>query len=335
MQVGTVENAGAAASGQPSGGVSSGTASEALIKAAQTSLSSGEGAPGASGTGDTAQAGAQGTGAATSGATGQPSAQGQPDATGNRGEAPESRIQAAVRNARQEYAWAQELLSAGLKPQDVKAAISLVLRLRENPRQFWTELGTELGGDRQEDTVENYPDPDLATQDGRVTAYSHASVLKALEIQERKLTKLFQQQMQPLLDAHGRQLTAEKQAQIEAHNKRVGDSALAEARKFPHFKENEALIAEKLLALPEELRDQVGPVAAMFIAYNQVISEKVLPGFQRNAETAVREDNRRKAATTGSVHPNGPQGDAKKPELRNVTDLAAHMERLSAQMSQA
>src|SRR5512138_568316 len=111
MEAGTIENAVAAPSGSTTENVTSGTASEALIKAAQDSLSSGEkGTPAPSGTGDTPAPGATGNGAATSGAIGQPSGTIQPDATGNRGEAPESRIQAAVRNARAEYQWAQQLL---------------------------------------------------------------------------------------------------------------------------------------------------------------------------------------------------------------------------------
>lgn len=335
MLEGTTENVAVStpSSSGGSGNVTSGTATDAMIKAATAASSAEESA-----TTPDASAGAIPPGA-TSDARGQPKVTG---ATVTSGEAPVSRIEAAVKNARAEaraaveaqYAWAKDV-----DPQDVQVGGALLYDLRTNAKQFLQELAQELGatlsfGTPTAETVETvdeaFPAPDLVSPDGRLKTYSDATLQKMLHIHGRKVAKELRGEMAPMLEfVNGeRETRAEqgRQQQVVEATK----SALAEARKLPHFtKENEPLIAEKLKAIDPSIRRQVGSVAALYIAYNQMLSEKVFPTIETAAEVRVQNNNSKKAAASVGAHPVDQGGEAKKPVLRGVDDLAKHMERLA------
>lgn len=337
MSVGTTENV--AGSGS-TGNVTSGTASEAMIKAATAASSADTPAPGASGNGATATGAGDGTPGSTTGATGQPAGAGSPGAAGERGPIPYDRHEAALANARkdeaQKFAWAAELQGAGLKPEEVKAGVDLLMRLRKDPAAFWKQLGEEgkfgSAAGSTEPTFE-YPEADLSSPDGTVKAYSQAAFLKALEVQEQKLLHTFKKEMQPLVEFQTSEMTARERAAFNEQVAKASNSAYKRAEALPHFKEHKAAIAEKLAATSLEVLEEIGPIAAMFEAYHAVLAEKVYPTIGKSAEEKVREDFQRKAAGGGGVHPGGGGGNHKAVKLENVNDLAAHMERLAAQQS--
>lgn len=336
---GMTDNA-AGSPGATSGNITSGTASEAMIKAA-TAASSTDTPAGGSGTGTPDGQAGGGTPNPNAAATGAAAPPNPPAANGERGPIPYDRHEAAVRNARteaaQQYQWAQELQAQGLKPDEIKAGVALLTRLRNDPKAFWAQLGSEVnpagtGGTTEEETFE-LPGADLTSPDGKVKAYSETAHLKSLEVMEKKILSQFKKEMQPLIEFHSSEMTARQQADFDAKAAKIGDAALKRAMNMPHFKENQKAIAEKLAAVDPEVLSEIGPVAAMFEAYNMVLQEKVFPNIETAAEKKVREDYAKKANAGGSVHPTGGGGNVRKPELNNATQLAAHMEKLAAQMA--
>lgn len=336
MLEGTTDNVtGSGAAAATTGNITSGTASEAMIKAATAASSAETAKPSGTGTGDPPKEAGAGNTGATLDATGQPpKVDSSGSATGDRGPIPFDRHEAALKNARtesiQQYKWAQELQDQGLNPDEVKAGVSLLMRLRKDPAAFWKQLGSEVQAGVTEEETFDIPGADLESPDGKVKAYSEGAHQKSLEVMEKKILSQFKKEMKPLIEFYGSEMTTRQQADFDAKAKKVGDAALKRAESFPHFKENKVAIAQKLAAMPADVVDEIGPIAAMFEAYNQMLQEKVFPSIETDAEKRVREDFQKKA-NAGGVHPAGGGGDTKKVEITGVSALAAHMEKLAAQ----
>lgn len=339
MLEGTTDNAAAPDAGATpasTASITSGTASDAMIKAA-TAASSAEAAP-AVPSGDTPAPVSPTEVEATPEATIQETPEGQAAAAAaTRGEAPASRIEAAVRNARQ-LAQVETLRTFGLEgadPADVKVAMDVLGQLRQDPKSFWQRLGGELGSQGQpekEEVEEEYPEADLVDPTGKLKTYSVDAHRKALDVHGRRIQKQLMGELRPVLDFVEGEKTTRSTAEARAAVNTLVGQTLTEARKLPHFtKENEPFIVEKLKAIPVEVKRAIGPVAAMYMAYNQVLAEKVFPGIDAAADKRARDSYAKKAnASNGSVHPVSQGGDAKPPKLENQQDLAAHMTRMAA-----
>mgnify|MGYP001614198964 CR=1 FL=1 len=272
----------------------------------------------ASSAGSSAPAGPQGT--PNEGAIG-PSAAGV--VARPTGEAPESRIQAAVANARRELTdrlgWAEHL-----DREEVQDAVDMLRELSSNPREFMARLQQELQGDE----IEPDPDPDLVSPDGKVKAYSHAAVAKLLGNLEKRLSKQFRPALEYATESRASQAVQSRIAEYQ----RVGREALSEARKMPHFTEHEALISQKLADMNPEYRRSIGAIAALHVAYTQVLQEKVFPTLRQQTEQEVLSGFKKSAnSSAGSVQPGG--GTSGKPVLKDgdVDGLAKHLEHLYKQ----
>lgn len=317
----------------PSGtSVSSGTASEAMIRAAEAASSAAPEPTGVAAVGDTTPPAGVSTPGATAAATGQPEASGQPAATGTRGEAPEPRIVAAVKNARAEveaqYAWARDL-----NQDDAKNGVSLLREIRGDAAGFVRRLAQELGLSFAEAPKPEVkapwvkPVPALRSEDGKA-AYTDEQVEAMLaHVKEEILGEVA-----PLREAHTKAEEARTLGERIAAAKTRIDTALTEARNLPHFKEHEDAIGKKLQQIPPQTRRELGAVACLHMAYNQVLAETVFPSIATTAEAKVRDEYERKAATsTGTVRPTGASGEAGKPTtLDTPVKLANHMEQLAA-----
>jgi hypothetical protein len=332
---GTTENI--AGSSTTEGSVTSGTASDAMIKAAMESESSSDTPT----TG--AEAGAVGP-VKPAGTTEVPTTQAAKGPQATTGQAPESRIEAAVKNAREatraevekEYAWAK-----GVDPETVQTAFSIVSELMQDSTKFAHVLAGELGmklvpKDAATETKApakkwEFPEGELRSEDGR-RAYSQDQMREIVGEISNQLRAEFGTQLRPILDDR---TNATRTAQIEAvkaQGRQVATEALAEARKLPHFtKENEPEILANLQAIPAQTRAKIGAVASLYQAYNKFLAEKVFPTIGITAEQQVRDANRKKAAASaGSVHPVTAGGDAKPVEIKSIAQLAKHMEQLEA-----
>lgn len=353
MAIGTTENqpAGSSSTGSSSSGqsganlpaVESGTASAALIAAAEASSSDATGTAGIT-AGDTSATAGGGSTGAISGATGQLGQTGQAGTTQPAsGQAPDNRIEAAVRNARAEARREVEEQFApfrGMNPEDVRTALSLLHDLQNDPQAFMSELGQRLKGPGGDD--EAYPAADLVSKDGTLKTYSEGTLQKALEVHGRKLTAQLMKEFRPFMQfAQTEQGRRQKEQADYAHAESV-NSHLTEMRKEPHFtKENEPGILAVLQRLTPEQKLAFGhspterATRALDWAYRTFLRETVFPGIDAAAEKRVRESFNRKAnASDGTIVPSGQSSDGSKPALRNQDDLARHMERMVAAATQ-
>lgn len=314
-------------------GQSSGTASAALIKAATAASSPATPAEGATPAPVTtsAVAGPDGTTQPATGA--QPVV--EPAPTG--AEAPQSRIEAATRNARAKVV--QEF--GGYQPAQVKEAMSLVNTIFQDPVGFITHLVKDVqakghtipgfGAPQAQTPAPNgFPDPDIETTDGKIQGWSRDSVIKALNFQKQQLMAELNPDLQFVRTERDRAAQSAKQAEV----RQQAADLKAQVSALPYYKENEAAIAEKLKTMaaedPEAIK-KFGVPAALYHCYNAVLQETVYPNLNKSAEDKVKADFARKAATsTGSAHPVTTGGDTKRPALNNARDLSAHMERLAA-----
>lgn len=327
-------------------GVSSGTASDAMIKAAMAASSAEEATTGAE--------------AATShgpAKTGDTTTQASPikpaiGAAGTEGQAPENRITAAVRNARaderevvtkelaQKFGWA-----ANVQEADARVAFGVAHELATDSQGFLQRLAGHLGytltkGAAQTKTpaVEEMPKPTYRSEDGQMF-YSAEQHNQALDIHGRKLAAQIRAELQPLQDAHQSQrAAAEEQARTEQNRALIAET-MTELRAYPHFQmddgkggkiDNPAIMKE-LLAIPANIR-QRNPIAAIYRAYNSFFAKGVFPTIATSAEDTVRAANAKKAAAArGNGHPvSGSTGAGQDTEIKGVDGLAAHMERLAA-----
>lgn len=325
--------------------ISSGTASDAMIRAATSASSaepSGTGAivpPAPAGSaGDTPVEGSTGRAAATPDATGQPTPAG-PAATpaATRTEAPEPRILAATRNARADER-TQVFRQLGVSAEqaaDVPVSMRLLGELRNDSLDFATRLAGEHGFTLVR-TGQTPHDPDPSDvgvpQEPPKTWAEMQAILKA---QELRLTRAFESRAKPLEDARETEARRVRSEAITREAQTASTQALTKARTYPHFKENEVEIGERLAAMDPAERRQMGPVGAMLACYNAVLAEKVFPTIATTAKEQAAADVRagyeRKARSSGSVVPTGSVGEGKPVELKNTTDLAKHMQRLAAE----
>lgn len=320
--------------------VSSGTASAAMIKAATDAASSAATVTPPAGAGDTSTAAGAGAPGAIPAATGQPQATGQPVVTPPAtGQAPDNRIQAAVRNARSETLQRMET-HLGFKlnevdPQELRQGLQLIRRLStpQGARQFLADLQArvgEAGGTVPTGTQPTaYPEADLVSPDGKHKAWSVDAMQKALDIHGSQVEQRIYEKLGPILDFVGelhqdRTQGAERQQAIT-----MVKETLAHARTLPHFKEHEPAIMAKMKEMGPRVVKTVGPVAALYMAFEAVKVQSVYPKLESTIEARVRDSYSRKAAGSGAA-PMAPAGaSAQPPQLRNVTDLAKHLERMS------
>lgn len=334
--------AGASSGVTTTGNITSGTASEALIKAASSAAESTTESvtPATTKAGDTTPTGeVKADPTTTAAATVQPKADGPADKATATGEAPEARITAATRNARttllqtigDSVGLGRPLAEGDLK--DLKTGMGLLTDLRDHAEEFFLSLGKELGYEIPQQAAETYtmPKPSLKSEDGR-EAYSAEEVSQIADIIERKVTAKLMGEMQPLIGDREARATETARESVIRESRTLAGQALTEAREMPHFKEHEPAISERMRALTTadpQLRQRIGAIGVLYRAYNEILKEKVFPSIDTSAETRIREDNARKAAGSTIVHPTGSSGDGKKVELRGVDDLARHMERMA------
>ena len=291
----------------PAGPSSAAAALESASSAASTGQPGGNGQPSPASTGPATSA----SGATVP--TSQPS-----------GEAPEHRIEAAVRNVRRELTerlgWAERY-----KPEEVEEATSMLAALNSDPRGFLNRLQAELEDDDPAD-----PEPDLQSDDGKKKAYSHEAMRKIIANVERRITRSLEGRFGPALEFANEGRAAQAVSAQVAEGRSIATQALTEARKLPHFKDNEPAISEKLAAMDPTYRRRVGSVAALYMAYNAVLSEKVLPTLKITAEQdAISGFQKSAHASSGQVQPG--TGVTGKPVLKegDIDGLARHMAKLA------
>ncbi len=232
----------------------------------------------------------------------------------------------------QELGWARSL---GQR-QEVERYISIARRLYADPGAFHSQLGSELE-QRQPAPVEELvdPKPDLRSEDGKL-AFSHEASLQIARNAAERMRRELRQEFEPALKYAQAGTEREEIQQIKAEANATAAEVLDAARKLPHFTEYEKDISAVLRTIDPAVRRKVGSVGALYMAYNKVLAEQVLPTLNSNAERRTIADLQRSAhAGANGVAPTPVV--AKAPAVRdgNVDDLAKLLERKHAEASAA
>lgn len=321
------------------GSVTSGTASEAMIKAATASVSDPAAPASATGAATTAT---QTGGIVPPKPTPAATAQAERPTTSGDG-IPPNRIEAAVRNARAKEAerlMSHYGLSRATSPEHVRNALAILNGLQSDPQgtidyliaNGHIKVNGNGHGPSKTQPEESF-EPELRSEDGK-TAYSASQVTALLKREIERARDEMREEMRPLASHYATERQAREQLARVESARGVAQKALAQARDMPHFKEHEPAILSKLSEMDPNVRKEFGPVAAMMMAYNEVLKENVFPTIATKAAQQVRDENARKAATSrGQVSPTGSESGGKVPELNGPDALARHMERLEASMS--
>lgn len=312
------------------------SASDALAKAAAAP-------PSGANTDATAEA-AKAKGATDAG-TRQPGATG--DKAADKGPIPFDRHQTALNNLRTELEtkFSQQLervkWAGDYDSEQVQYVFNLFKNLHKDPRKFAAKIMAELKdmGDTQE-VEEDFPEPDIRGkgEDGKeVTTYSTAAFKKALDVYGKRLmAQIFgDKRIQSVLNLDERQQILEREAEVRTVAASETRAAMAEISKAAHYDEVKEEVATRLAAMKTTREglatlNRVGPVAAMWMHYADVVKDKVLPGYDSRAEERVRADFAKKAAATGDIHPSHASdvgGNSRRP--KGVAALAKHMEKLA------
>jgi hypothetical protein len=124
---------------------------------------------------------------------------------------------------------------------------------------------------------------------------------------------------------------AEEKRQISALAAEQTDAVMTEMRRMAHFtKENEPAINKRFAAIPMEVKQAHGTIAALYLAYIQFLNEDILPKIKADAVREADADNRRRAnAGAGNVRPGGGTNVGGKAPT-NPRELAEHMRRMQA-----
>lgn len=245
-------------------------------------------------------------------------------------DAPDSRIEVAVRNARAEVegrlGWAKDLTK-----EEALHAVQVYRRMAADPHAFVKALLAEAGAGQAEEEEEELVDPDgdLISEDGKTKAYSEGAVKKLMQ----NLTSRLRAEMKPALTfaqkAEQEAQTRETVRGIVQESRQVASQAWETISKAPHFEENRAAISEAFAAIDPAFRRQVGSVAALYMAYNKVLAEQVLPNNEKKVGDKNLKDLQRSAvASAGNVRPGSKQAPKAKIKDGDVDALAAHMERM-------
>lgn len=306
--------------------VESGTAEDSLVRAVEAASSA---APEPTGdVGDTSEVSGESDSGTTPAATAQ-TAQKPADSQSATDGIPESRIQAAVRNAREKTRREIESQYAsfrGLDPQKAQLGQQLLEELQSNPEQFLANLQKYV---QPTAAQPEYPEGDLVSKDGQLRTYRAETIQKVLDTHGERVQQRLLKQLEPVLSYVTQAQQRETEYGAMRQREQEVSSALEAARQLPHFtKENEPKILEKMMGIPDEDRAKMGPIATLHLAYSLFLKDEVFPTLQSNSEQAVRKAYTKKAAASAGVHPASQAGDAAPKKPRTEEELAAHMEAL-------
>lgn len=327
-------------------GVSSGTASAAMLKAAEAASSpaSSEGVTSHGPT--TGKPQSQGDlQAAALAAAKQPATEGQP---GVAAPADEPKLKArfdAVHGKGVTAGTAEVFKSVGLDATNpahkgvLSQSVAIYRALTQDSMGFLHELANRLGVQlptTKKPTApgEDWPEAALHSEDGK-GAYSDAQVREMLARQEDRILATVRGEMRPVSEFVGSEQETRQQNEAIAQATQTKDAILTRARQMPNFKENEAAIATVLREMDPAIKKQLGPAGALYEAYQTFVREN-LPTLEASAEKSVRESfNRKAAAARGSVDPAGSGGEGVKVELNGPASLATHMEKMAERFTTA
>lgn len=233
--------------------------------------------------------------------------------------------QKAVEEALKPLAWAREL-----KKEEVMGAAQLFREIQADPVKWAKDILAEAGeGTNEEDDLTD-PDPDYQSPDGKAQFYSGATVKKLLSNLEKRLL----QQVDPAMQLVQNQRKAEERATIMREAQTTASEAMDVLKQDPRFEANKAALHEALSKVDPRVRARIGSIATLFMCWNKVVADKVIPNAEAAGEKRLQEDlTRQAAAAVGSVVPGGTPSVRKPVKDGDVDALAKRMGELAEQMA--
>lgn len=306
---GTPSSGGSPGATPSAGGATSGTGTPSTPDSALASLERAEAALESDSSPDKVAGGAKPAGAATGAPNAAATKPGEQQFHIPQDKASYDRIlnnvrQQAAAKALEPLAWAKDL-----KKDDVVGAVSLFREIQADPKAWALSLLEEMGVTPQAPAAEAElvdPEPDYTDPTGKEQFYSGKTVKQLLSNMEKRLLK----QVQPALTAAERQAANER---MQAERQQVQEQATSTANEVmsilkqdPRFEANKAELASALKAVDPGVRKKLGSIATLFMCWNKVIAEKVMPTASRDAEQRLSADLQRQAAAgVGNVVPGG------------------------------
>lgn len=268
---------------------------------------------------------------------------------------PENRRSAILKNHEKKVTEAIEAKigwAKNVNPEHVQGAFGLAQRLSSNPVQFVADLIGEIRQNPQmaaelqqvlgvagQPNVEpqpkakepfKFPAGRLTADDGKTRTYSEEQLQEILTGVTGQLKSEFEEMLSgrvaPIEEFRGNLEERENMIATIQEARQSTVQLMDEMRTLPHFtKENEPKILEYLMAIPADVKQRIGTVAALQQAYNMFLVKDILPGYDTRAEQKVREEQRRKATagSGGNVSGQAPATPGQKP--RNASELSEHL----------
>lgn len=204
-------------------------------------------------------------------------------------------------------------------------------RFQNDPVAWYRQLGTELGSHPTFSTAmqppkqDPEPQPDLYTViDGeKVFSYSAGQQKKWQEWNDRRIDAKWEQRLNPMQEWVTQARNSAVNSQIVEGARTTATNVLNELRQYPHFKEGEAKIAQRLAAMDPKVKKEIGAIAALHLAYSQYLRDDVLPKRDADIKKQMEAEARRKAnGSAGTVVPGTGGNTATQNRPQNVGQLA-------------
>jgi hypothetical protein len=233
-------------------------------------------------------------------------------------------------------------LAQNLSTAPVRFALELIRDIMGHPQlapQFEREFQALMPGSPipgQKPVAKEWPKAILRSDDGR-GAYTDEQLREILDIEREQWMSALEERFGPLEDMHSSLEEQREVTQIMHQSRQDSANFMTELRQLKHWpsgtpeqiRAGERKISGYLAAIPKEVKDNVGAVAATYQAFQTYLANDVYPTLESSVEQRVRDDMKRKAAAgTGAVVPGQQTNQPAPKKPTNQSELSAHLESL-------
>ena len=233
-------------------------------------------------------------------------------------------------------------LAQSLSTAPVRFAIELIRDIMGHPQlapQFEREFqalapGAPIPG--QKPVAMEWPKALLRSDDGR-GAYTDEQLREVLAIEREQWMSELEERFGPLEEMHSSMEEQREFAQIMHQSRQDSANFMTELRQLKHWpsgtpeqvRAGERKIAGYLAAIPRQVKENIGAVAATYQAFQMYLQSDVYPTLESSVEQRIRDDFKRKAAAgTGTVVPGQQTNQPPPNKPTNPAELSSHLERL-------
>lgn len=218
--------------------------------------------------------------------------------------------------------------------QDVVGALTTFEEIRSDPVGWARGILKEAGeptGEVEEKLVD--PSPAYTSPDGKAQFYSHDQVAVLLANMEKRLTKTFQPALTAAQTQQQREAQAEEMREVQAQATTTATEVMGILKQDPRFETHKDALRDKLSKVDPNVRKKIGAIATLFMCWNAVVAEKVIPNMASDAEKRLKTENdKQAAASVGNIVPGGGQQVRKPVRDGDVSGLASRIGEIATQI---